>query len=60
MNPKDVFDFNEILWPFLDHGAKNYKRDYSLPLAWRSFTIAFAQRKCYCSFQNEIKIPLEK
>ena len=34
MNPKDGFDFNEILWSFLDQaegGAKNYKRDHPLP-----------------------------
>ena len=28
-------------------GAKNYKRDHPLPLAWRSFTVAFVQRKGY-------------
>ena len=28
-------------------GAKNYKRDHRLPLAWRSFTVAFVQRKGY-------------
>ena len=35
MNPKDGFDFNEILWSFLDQqgGAKNYKREHPLPLA---------------------------
>ena len=36
-------------------GAKNYKCDHSLPLAWRSFTIAFVQFKGYYSFQNEKK-----
>ena len=25
-------------------GAKNYERDHPLPLAWRSFTVAFVQR----------------
>ena len=34
-------------------GAKNYKCDYPLLLAWRSFTVAFVQRKGYYSFQNE-------
>ena len=28
-------------------GAKNYQREHSLPLAWRSFTVAFKQRKGY-------------
>ena len=35
MNPKDRFDFNEILWSFLikvEGGAKNYKRDHRSPL----------------------------
>ena len=42
-------------------GAKNYKRDHPLPLAWRSFAVAFVQQKGYYSFQNEKKkIPLEK
>ena len=41
-------------------GAKNYKRDHSLPLAWQSFTVAFVQQKGYYSFQNEKMIPLEK
>ena len=44
MNPKDGFIFNEILWSFLDQtegGAKNYKRERLLPLAWRSFAVAF-------------------
>ena len=36
-------------------GAKNYKRDNPLPLAWQSFTVAFVQRKGYYSFQNEKK-----
>ena len=36
-------------------GAKNYKRDNPLPLAWRSFTVAFVQQKGYYSFQNEIE-----
>ena len=34
MNPKDGFDFNEILWSFLikvEGGAKNYKREHPLP-----------------------------
>ena len=26
-------------------GAKNYKRDHHLPLAWPSFTVAFMQRR---------------
>ena len=33
-------------------GAKNYKRDPPLPLAWRSFTVAFVQQKGNYSFQN--------
>ena len=47
VNPKDEFDFNEILWSFLDFlikaegGAKNYERDHPLPLAWRPFTVVF-------------------
>ena len=36
-------------------GAKNYKHDHPLPLAWRSFTVAFVQRTGYYSFQNEKK-----
>ena len=36
-------------------GVKNYKRDNPLPLAWRSFTVAYVQRKGYYSFQNEKK-----
>ena len=28
-------------------GAKNYKRDYPLPLAWRPFTVVFVERKGY-------------
>ena len=28
-------------------GAKNYKRDHPLPLAWRFFTVTFVQRKGY-------------
>ena len=36
-------------------GAKNYERENPLPLAWRSFTVAFVQRKGYYSFQNEKK-----
>ena len=36
-------------------GAKNYKRVHRLLLAWRSFTVAFVQRKGYYSFQNEKK-----
>ena len=28
-------------------GAKNYERDYPLPLAWRPFTVVFVQRKGY-------------
>ena len=28
-------------------GAKNYKHDHLLPLAWRSFTVAFVQQKGY-------------
>ena len=28
-------------------GAKNYKRDHPLPLAWRSFTVTFVQQKGY-------------
>ena len=55
VNPKDGFDFNEILWSFLDQsrsGAKNYERDHPLPLAWRPFTVVFLQRKGYYSFQN--------
>ena len=28
-------------------GAKNYKRDHPLPLAWRSFIVTFVQRKGY-------------
>ena len=50
MNPKDGFDFNEILWSFLDQGrggAKNYKRDHPLPLSWQPFTVVFVQRKGY-------------
>ena len=46
VNPKDGFDFNEICGHFLikaEGGAKNYKRDHPLPLAWRSFTVAFVQ-----------------
>ena len=34
MNSKDGFNFNEILWSFLDQskdGAKNYERDHPLP-----------------------------
>ena len=54
MNPKDGFDLDEILWSFLDQsrkgGAKNYKRDLPLPLAWRSFTVVFVQRKGYSHF----------
>ena len=45
MNPKDGFNFNEILWSFLDKaegGAKNYERDHPLPLAWRPFTVILA------------------
>ena len=41
-------------------GANNYKFDHRLPLARRSFVVAFVQRKGYYSFQNENKIPLEK
>ena len=50
MNPKDGFDFNEILWSFLDQsrsGAKKYERDHPLPLAWRPFTVVFVQLKGY-------------
>ena len=50
MNPKDGFDFNEICGHFLikaEGGAKNYKCDHPLPLTWRSFTVAFVQRKGY-------------
>ena len=28
-------------------GAKNYKCDYHLPLAWQSFTVTFVQQKGY-------------
>ena len=31
----------------VEGGAKNYKRDLPLPLAWRSFTVEFVQRKGY-------------
>ena len=37
----------------VEGGAKNYKRDFPLLLALRSFTIEFLQRKGYYSFQNE-------
>ena len=37
----------------VEGGGKNYKRDHRSPLAWRSFTVAFVQRKGYYSFQNE-------
>ena len=50
MNPKDGFDFNEILWSILDQSrrwAKNYKRDHPLPLSWRPFTVVFLQQKGY-------------
>ena len=50
MNPKDGFDFNEILWSFLDQSRrwdKNYKRDHPLPLSWRPFTVVFLQRNGY-------------
>ena len=36
-------------------GAKNYKRDHPLLLAWQSFTVAFVQQKGYYSFKNEKK-----
>ena len=36
-------------------GAKNYKHEHPLPLAWRSFTIAFVQQKGYYSFQKKKK-----
>ena len=58
MNPKDGFDFNEILWSFLDQskvGCKSYKRDDPLLLSWQSFTVAFVQQKGYYSFKNEKK-----
>ena len=31
----------------VEGGAKNYKRDHPLPLAWRSFTVEFVQPKGY-------------
>ena len=31
----------------VEGGAKNYKPDHPLPLAWRSFTVEFVQRKGY-------------
>ena len=42
----------------VEGGAKNYNRDHPLPLAWRSFTVEFLQRKGYYSFQNEKKFHL--
>ena len=34
---------------------KNYKRDHRLPLAWRSFTFAFVQRKDYIASKMKKK-----
>ena len=31
----------------VEGGAKNYKRDFPLPLAWQSFTVKFVQQKGY-------------
>ena len=48
VNPKEGFDFNEILWSFLDQsrtGAKNYKCDHPLPLSRLPFTVIFVQQK---------------
>ena len=37
VNPKDGFDFNEILWSFLDQSRRwgQELRNHRLPLAWR-------------------------
>ena len=55
MNPKDGFDFNEILRSFLDQirrWGQELRRELPLPLAWRPFTVVFVQQKDYYSFQN--------
>ena len=37
-------------------GAKNYERDYPLPLSWRPFTVVFLQRKGYtCKWMPRYK-----
>ena len=36
-----------------EDGAKNYKHDHRLPLAWRPFTVSFVRRKGY-SFQSPL------
>ena len=37
-------------------GVKNYKRDHPLPLARRSFTVAYVQRKGYRYRMSDIDI----
>ena len=41
-------------------GAKNYKRDHRLPLAWRSFTVASVQQKGYIYTYISYYIDTEK
>ena len=46
-NPKDGFNYNEILWSFLDQsegGAKNYERDHPLPLFSCSKRVTIASK----------------
>ena len=40
----------------VEGGAKNYKCDYPLPLAWRSFTVEFVQRKGYTYMWPYVKL----
>ena len=42
-------------------GAKNYKRDHRLPLAWRFLTVALVQeRVTIVSKMKKIEVPLKK
>ena len=59
MNQKDGFDFNEILWSFLDQSrrwAKNYERDHPLPLAWRPYRRFRAAKGLFTTFKVSVRV----
>ena len=61
MNPKDGFEYNEILCHFLiraEGGAKNYKREHPLPfraILYRCFRAAKGIQRLFSNYSATIK-----